>query len=224
MELSAYEKQRAANIHRNRQCLVDLGIDAPLIVKTVPIKPAPSARKRKVEDEAYTLPSRRASARTVERETTKEKAAKASDDDDDDDDDEDYEDLEDVVREKPKKKRFAQTKEAPVPGLAAITSCIIVEAAKTSRSKCRRCMEILAAGSLRVGMESWMVGRQVYTYHTCIYLVTHTQDTKTPHSNQNHKNKKNRKHSSNHALSVSVCVSCVCAPSPPHTCTRSAQA
>jgi len=170
MELSAYEKQRAANIHRNRQCLVDLGIDAPLIVKSVPIKPAPSARKRKVADEAYTPPSRRASARTVERETKKEKenAVEASDDDDDDDDDEDYEDLEDDVREKPKKKRVAQAKETPVPGLAAgITSCIIVEAAKTSRSKCRRCMEILAAGSLRVGMESWMVGRQVYTYHTC---------------------------------------------------------
>ena len=40
-------------------------------------------------------------------------------------------------------------------------ACIIIEAAKTGRSKCRRCLEMLEAGALRVGMESWMVGRQV---------------------------------------------------------------
>lgn len=44
------------------------------------------------------------------------------------------------------------------------TRCIIVEGAKTGRSKCRRCMEAISAGETRVGMESWMVGRQVLVW------------------------------------------------------------
>ncbi|KOO30364.1 hypothetical protein Ctob_004162 [Chrysochromulina tobinii] len=43
-------------------------------------------------------------------------------------------------------------------------SCIVVEAAKTGRSKCRKCLEMLPAGAPRVGMETWMVGRQVMTW------------------------------------------------------------
>ena len=41
---------------------------------------------------------------------------------------------------------------------------VVVEAAKTGRSKCRCCMEPIAQGDMRVGMESWMVGRQVVVW------------------------------------------------------------
>ena len=144
--LSAYERQRAETISRNRAFLVNLGIDKPLI----PVRPAaPKARKRKVpvDDES-----------AVERRTTPRRSARGGGADapyrpkeesaSDTDDDEEY-----VAIPRPRAIKKAQAASAPAPDVEGSAPCIVVEAAKTGRSKCRRCLELLAASALRVGME-----------------------------------------------------------------------
>ena len=41
---------------------------------------------------------------------------------------------------------------------------IIYEGAKTSRSKCRKCMQQLQKGEKRVGMKAWIMGRNSVTW------------------------------------------------------------
>ena len=71
----------------------------------------------------------------------------------------------------------------PAPTKATLTEeddssaskCVIVEAAKSGRSKCRACMEAISEGEMRVGMESWMVGRQVVVWqHPRCFLACMT--------------------------------------------------
>ena len=75
----------------------------------------------------------------------------------------------------PPPKKYNQKRPAPSPAADSATKtadeacdeegkCIVVEEAKTSRSKCRKCLEVLPADALRVGMESWIVGRNVMTW------------------------------------------------------------
>ena len=41
---------------------------------------------------------------------------------------------------------------------------IVYEDAKTSRSKCRKCMQQLQKGEKRVGMKAWIMGRNSVTW------------------------------------------------------------
>lgn len=159
--LSAYEIQRLENIERNKAVLREMGLEKPLIPKKAAraAKP-PVKRARKDDDDPDFVPERRTT-----RVTGGSKAAKDEDvSSDDDSDDDEYESL-----PRPKKApKKAVPKVAAVPSVAAAatgedvkSNCVMVEAAKTGRSKCRGCMEMLAQGELRVGMDSWMVGRQV---------------------------------------------------------------
>ena len=77
----------------------------------------------------------------------------------DSDEDEDHQEI-------PKPKRLRAVKPEVKPKVAKEVAaptdqCLTIEAAKTGRSKCRHCMEALDQGEMRVGMESWMVGRAV---------------------------------------------------------------
>lgn len=111
-----------ATIARNKDFLVSLGIDKPLIDKKVTVKTAPAARKRKtLDDPAYSPPERR-STRAI---ANVREAPKVESDDDDD------EYVEETKRA-PKKPRVSN----PAGGAAAqenpaSDACIQVEAAKT---------------------------------------------------------------------------------------------
>jgi hypothetical protein len=157
MTLSAYEQEREKTIARNNEVLKSLGLDKPLFAK----KPVVAKKKkRKPEDDPeYSPPEKRATRIT---------GGKIPDDDYSDDD---YASI-----PKPKKEKSAAVKTSPPPP----GSCIVVEAAKTGRSKCRKCFEMLNEGELRVGMESWMVGRQVMVWQHPQCFMSGLQVTAEP--------------------------------------------
>ena len=152
--LSAYELERLANIKRNQKVLVELGLEpkTPLRKKLAPVK-----RAKKEVDPDY-APERRATRVSSGRGKSARDAHNNSDSDSED---------EDAVQIR-RPHKIVKRPEMPTLEVAAtdgmLQECIVVEAAKTSRSKCRGCFEMLEQGELRVGMESWMVGRQVMVW------------------------------------------------------------
>jgi hypothetical protein len=155
--LSDYELQRERNIASNKKRLAELGLEGGLALKKKKAAPKPK-RQRADPDwkpERTTRVSGRPAAAAVKNERTGDSGSDGSDDDDDDDD-EDIPLPKRVLAAKPEVK----PKEAKQPSETS-DLCITVEAAKTGRSKCRGCMTALEQGEMRVGMESWMVGRAV---------------------------------------------------------------
>ena len=159
MSLCAYELERQQTIAANQKELARLGLDKPLVGKPTLVRRAP-AKRPKQEDPDY-KPEPKRTTRVSGRGLSKQ--AMKGDDDDDDDDEGDSSDSEDVPLRRPTKapKRVSGPVQVPEPNPG---SCVAVEAAKTGRSKCRKCMEMISEGEMRVGMESWMVGRQVMVW------------------------------------------------------------
>jgi len=62
------------------------------------------------------------------------------------------------------KRPKANATEAPPVEVVNTNGLVSLEKAKTGRSKCRKCMKILAQGELRVGMQAWIMGRQAVTW------------------------------------------------------------
>jgi hypothetical protein len=158
--MSAYEQTRAETIARNRAFLVNLGIDKPLI----PTRPAPSnarkAPKRKAPADDESPRERRLTRQSVAPTPTRRPGGGDDDDyrpkEESGSESDDHHEYEEIPKPKPIKKaqvqniKKAQAENAPETDGSP---CIVVEAAKTGRSKCRRCLELLAASALRVGME-----------------------------------------------------------------------
>ena len=166
MSLSAYELEREKTIAANNAVLKSLGLDQ---VKLAPkqSKKTPAKRARN-EDPDFVPEPRRTTRVSDSRRLTRAKTADVSDDESGDDEDDEYDDIPRPV--KASNKRAPAAAAAPATATASVPlpeeatakgACIVIEAAKTGRSKCRRCLEMLAIGAPRVGMESWMVGRQV---------------------------------------------------------------
>jgi len=160
---SAYARERDQRIASNNAVLKSLGLDdKPNLIDKRP-KPAPAPKRRRYEeDPEYVVPKRE--TRSSLRPASATKYVEASSDDD--------EDEEMRRRVKAGKKRSAQEQSAAVStkveeghdASEVQGTCIVVEEAKTGRSKCRKCLEALPAGATRVGMESWIVGRNVMTW------------------------------------------------------------
>ena len=158
--MSAYEQTRAETIARNRAFLVNLGIDKPLI----PTSPAPSsarkAPKRKAPAGDDSPRERRLTRQSVAPTPTRRPGGGDDDDyrpkEESGSESDDHHDYEEIPKPKPIKKAQAENIKKAQAESAPETDgspCIVVEAAKTGRSKCRRCLELLAASALRVGME-----------------------------------------------------------------------
>ena len=190
MSLSAYELQRLENIARNEAHLTALGLNDSVVPKK---KPAPKKRKSaKDEDPEYKPMPRQTRARSGSG-----KAVAYVSDDDNSDDDSDYDSDEEQPptsrkQQRPKKPPVQKVKLAPNKHDNDLfgeddddddgdeTKCVVVEAAKTGRSKCRGCMENIQEGEARVGMESWMVGRQVVVWqHPKCFLAQVAAVTQT---------------------------------------------
>ena len=164
--LSDYELQRERNIASNNERLAELGLEGGLAPKQ---KKAESKPKRQRADpdwkpERTTRVSGRPAAAAAAAAVAATKNEQAEDSDgssDDDDDDEDIPLPKRIRAAKPEvKPKEVKPKEVKQPSEAS-DLCFTIEAAKTGRSKCRGCMEALEQGEMRVGMESWMVGRAV---------------------------------------------------------------
>jgi len=162
--LSEYELERERNIAANKRHLASLGLDGPFFP---PTKRAAVRRQRPSADPDW-LP-RRSGRRGSRNEPSDDSASgdeasgeEASGDESDGDD------IPKPVRatKKPPPKPTPQPVRESTPAPA-----IVIEAAKTGRSKCRRCLEPIQQGEKRVGMESWMVGRQVMVWqHPACFL------------------------------------------------------
>jgi len=166
MGLSPYELQRERNIAANHERLTELGLTSGLTPKRR--KAEPKKRQRTPGDQEW-KPERttRVSGRTTA--APKPKAGDSDEEDDygDSDEEDDYgdSDEEDDYKTLPKPKKVkSEAKFVAKPEPTDQTQSITIEAAKTGRSKCRQCMEQLAQGEMRVGMESWMVGRAVVVW------------------------------------------------------------
>lgn len=168
--LSAYELEREKTIAANNAVLKSLGLDKPILASKQP-KKALLQKRRRDDDPDYAVPKR--TTRVSNRKAAKD--SNGSDDDDDEDGDGDGKDEDDEYEDIPrpvKASRKGTTRASPAAATVKLDvepsgpegSCIVVEAAKTGRSKCRKCLEMLPAGAPRVGMETWMVGRQVMTW------------------------------------------------------------
>ena len=156
--LSAYEIQRQRTIEANQKVLSAMGLDKPIIPKSQ--RPAPGRKRRQEVDPDYKPEPRR---------TTRVSAHKVGRRPESDSEEESDEE-ESIPRPRKASKPMQPAPNSSLPepkeGL-----CIVVEAAKTARSKCRRCMEMIALNEPRVGMESWMVGRQVMVWqHPSCFL------------------------------------------------------
>ena len=157
---SAYERERDERIEANNAILKSLGLDnKPALVDKRP-KPTPAPKKRRYEDDPEYV--------TPKRETRSSGRSAAIKDSDSSSDGDEYAVIPRPV--KAPKKRPAEALPAASTGKLLDESinmegkCIVVEEAKTGRSKCRKCLEALPAGAVRVGMESWIVGRNVMTW------------------------------------------------------------
>jgi hypothetical protein len=158
---SAYECEREKRIAANNAILKSLGLDdKPILVDKRP-KPAPVQKRPRYEDDPEYVVLKR-ETRSSGRSTVKYSEASSCSDDDD---------LAHIPKPvKATKTRHVQSSTA-ASGSKSLdepsnmeSKCIVVEEAKTSRSKCRKCLEILPAGALRVGMECWIVGRNAITW------------------------------------------------------------
>jgi hypothetical protein len=183
VELSDYEKMRLANIKRNDEVIRSLGLSK----KVTPAKKEAKAVKTEAKPSA---PARRSARNRKTVSTYTDDWAGVSGDEGSDYQDEggaedsDHAEVESdrqgTVGRK-RRARGASGTEIPLPKKArsrtkgestsASTTAekselggIICEAAKTSRSTCRKCGEGIEQGTQRVGMKSWIVGRQALTW------------------------------------------------------------
>ena len=159
--LCAYELERLENIRCNEAQLEKLGLHTKLIPRKAN---APKQPKRKANADPDWQP-RVTRARTGSNATVVEEE---DSEDDDGDDEETKPKKRDTKLALPRQASPRTTTERHSSSQASqddtASKCVVVEPAKTGRSTCRGCMEPIAAGELRVGMESWMVGRNIVVW------------------------------------------------------------
>uniref|UniRef100_A0A7S4DXD7 PARP-type domain-containing protein n=1 Tax=Lotharella globosa TaxID=91324 RepID=A0A7S4DXD7_9EUKA len=158
--MSDYAAQREERIKKNQEMLKKLGL-AP-----TPKKKKKAPKRKKSSGEPVRKSSRR--RKTLFKNLRGAQETKADDDEDFvpneqvEDDEED-----DAVYYDDKPHRAMKTTNT-VQDLTTEGShfeqILKVENAKTGRSKCRKCMEKLEKGELRVGMQAWIMGRQSMTW------------------------------------------------------------
>lgn len=175
--LCEYEIQRNKTIAANLAVLKELGLDDAAAKITGP-KATRKPKRQRVDKDPDFVPEER------ERRTTRVSSSRASKrgrlaeaprdgGGTDSSDDEGTEHHSSIPLPKRASGAAASSATAALPAaeVERASSAIQVERAKTGRSKCRRCMEMLSQGELRVGAESWMVGRQVVVWqHPSCFL------------------------------------------------------
>lgn len=166
--LSAYELERLENIRRNEEKLETLGLSRKLIPRKIcqSKKPKRKAGEAKAQDPDW-------QPRQLRARTGSTRAAVVESESDGSDS---KGEAEETVKPRPSKAVKPPPPAAhvaPAEDSGGAGKCVLVEPAKTGRSTCRGCMQPIAAGELRVGMESWMVGRNIVVWqHPHCFLAT----------------------------------------------------
>ena len=188
-ELSSYERVRLKNIARNTAVMQSLGVPTHHVKrkKKQAVRPRARAAKAARTSSAPTRRSSRArkSVATYSDEAWEDTGASSADDDDDydgsdsdsdGDGDSEYESDNSAASGGKRKRRGvsarggrAVTKKPPAKAKAQAVppvelGGIVCETAKSGRSSCRKCGEKIPQGANRVGMQSWIVGRQALTW------------------------------------------------------------
>ena len=189
--LSKYEIMRLENIKRNKAVMENLGLSNKRNTKRPVLKPQKkktklASSKRKQRPLRPTRSSKR--LKHVPVKNYKEDVLLVDYDLDyvvssDSGSDSDYSDesIPQPVRFKAKKRtgsrrnRGDDSKVGSIPINSFLqvekTDLIVYEDAKTSRSKCRKCMQQLQKGEKRVGMKAWIMGRNSVTWqHPICFL------------------------------------------------------
>lgn len=170
MPSSEYEEARARTIASNEAKLRELGLFEE---KLIPRKQKPKPTRQPKQDPDYAPASRRTTRVSGSKRPRGGLVELADSGGDESSSDEDEFTPSTQTRRSRQKSRAAATpakREKPLPPPAS-GSCIVIEPAKTGRSKCRQCLEVLAQDELRVGMESWIMGRQamVWQHPRCFW-------------------------------------------------------
>ena len=193
---SAYEKARLANIARNAEVLKQLGLKASRIPRRKTTqqpkrKARKASRKRKTPDGPVRRSTRNSGKAPVDY-TGMSVIGRDEDEDSNFDDSSDTEgsnsesgeDWSDsTLPPPPKRLRASGSRSASVPSntsssLSSSSSSspsqfdfLTIENAKTGRSSCRCCREKIEKGTPRIGMLSWIVGRNAMTWqHPSCFL------------------------------------------------------
>jgi hypothetical protein len=185
--LNEYEKLRYDKIKRNEQKLKDLGLDKlPKQTKqkksgtkrkasTVPSEPTRRSSRKQNKSLNYNQNDEAVDAESESNETGETAGTSPSDKEESSDDGEyeeegiDVDGVEEYDVELPVK-RERKTKVEPSQAedqdqaLVDSTGGLTLERAKSGRSTCKKCKNIIDKGSPRVGMKAWIVGRQAMTW------------------------------------------------------------
>ena len=172
-QLSEYEHERLRNIDRNRSELARLGVkdakpknSAPRATKGRAVTPKTSTKRpRSPQRRSTRTAGRTAPSYASEQENSPNADSDSAADDSyssDDEDDEQQPIKRPIKRPvvqppRPVKKRSDAAGDSKA-------NLLTIESAKTGRSKCRKCRELLEKDETRVGMHAWIMGRQALTW------------------------------------------------------------
>jgi len=169
-QLSEYEHERLRNIDRNRSELARLGVkdakpknSAPRATKGRAVTPKTSSKRpRSPQRRSTRTAGRTAPSYASEQENSPNADSDSAADDSYSSDDEDDE-------QRPIKRPVAIKPPRPVKKRSdaagdSKANLLTIESAKTGRSKCRKCRELLEKDETRVGMHAWIMGRQALTW------------------------------------------------------------
>jgi hypothetical protein len=185
--LNEYEKLRYDKIKRNEQKLKDLGLDKlPKQTKqkksgtkrkasTVPSEPTRRSSRKQNKSLNYNQNDEAVDAESESNETDETTGTSPSDKEESSDDGEyeeegiDVDGVEEYDVELPVKrerKTKVEPSQAEDQDQAQVDSTggLTLERAKSGRSTCKKCKNIIDKGSPRVGMKAWIVGRQAMTW------------------------------------------------------------
>jgi hypothetical protein len=196
MALSEYEQLRQSNIARNEALLGQLGLMHTKAEIRTTARPR-QTKKRKRSPVTKREGSRR-SSRIATGGPRRVVIDGGADDDDEEfqpaeadrDEDEEEQDEETEQQRRPSRKKVVKADDTkplsgskpPSDGAGSPppSGLLVVERAKTGRSKCRKCMENLPKGCPRVGMQAWIMGRQSLTWsHPSCFLSNMVAATET---------------------------------------------
>lgn len=175
--LSNYEKARLQNIKRNNEKLKELGIDTIRIPKPQINSNQSRTRKRQATKRQASSTLQRVPKRRSTRNTGKEPVkytgmtienqkgdsdydSEEDSDSDEEDDDTDYKTIQSSSRIT-KTRSIATTPGSTTPGSKTL---LTVEHAKTGRAKCRLCRESILKDAPRIGLMTWICGRNCVTW------------------------------------------------------------
>eukprot|EP00948_MAST-09A_sp_MAST-9A-sp1_P002450 g2450.t1 len=173
-----YERARNKQIALNKQKLIAMGLDKSAeTVKKLAMKKRQQSKRKKTTRTIIPPGERRRSSRKRKKVNYSEQAGDNPQDDDDYEVSETTSDYESSADDQNENENhftpvsYPKSIRKPNSAKTSKNSILTIEHAKSGRSTCRKCMVKIQKGEWRVGMESWIMGRQAVTWqHPSCFL------------------------------------------------------